>query len=254
MVTLPAHPMQLPSRLRIAIEQAYPGFLEWYAKLFTGLRRVYGHWSVTGYCSPDKAYHREIILDSHGKAVVINPSNVPLTQDLNGHTDGRNNLNQCNIGSIAVCIGALDVTATTRNLGDKPPTKAEVDAFILETVLICNELKLPASVLMTHAEAANNVDFPSVDAPGIPAPPSYGPGMSDFERWDLHVRYNPTTGQMVPLFDGATALYPAGSVPRGPINARAVTLAPGWWYFPDYWRYSVLKGIAELNKAHWSKS
>jgi hypothetical protein len=238
---LPERPMSLTPAYHALLN---PKFLEWYLKTFTNTRRGYGHWSVTGYCSPDRAYHREIICVG-GVAQSINPAGVALTDDLDGHTSGRNT------GSIAICIGSLDSTASTDALGDKPPTLAEIKQFVEETARCCINLHMPVANLMTHAEAANNLDFPTTDDPDIPAPPSYGPGSKDFERWDLHVKMDVKTFKMVPLFDGSVALYPAGRLPHGPINARVTNLGEGWEYFPDWWRGQVALRIQELTKDKW---
>lgn len=237
--------MQLTKEYKDKVQQTYLTFLPWYEKMFRNQRMGYAHWQVSGRCSTDAAYHREIEQSEDGHVWIWN--NTPCDQDTNGHTDGRNS------NAFAIAL-AGEGDATTEDLGKNVSTPGQLRALVAAFVEACINNHIPVSQLMTHAEAANNVDFPAVDSPGIPAPPSYGPGSTDFERWDLHVMINLLTLEMKPLFRGATALYPPGRVPVNLARGEEFDIPAGWEYFPDWLRGQVILGIAKATESKWGNS
>lgn len=86
-----------------------------------------------------------------------------------------------NTGSIAITLCcALDATGPD-NLGPYPPTEAQINAVSQVVCVLADALDLTIDTdrVMTHAEAADNLD-------GLYTHDDYGPD-STCERWDLWV-------------------------------------------------------------------
>ncbi|MDF2634000.1 MAG: N-acetylmuramoyl-L-alanine amidase family 2 [Pelosinus sp.] len=136
--------------------------------------KLYLHWSAGHYGQFFDDYH--INIDQDGSIYIT-------TNDLSqskAHTYKRNT---AAIGiSLACCYGA-----TTDNLGNEPPTSMQIESMSQVVAVLCKTLDLTVDIyrVMTHAEAANNLDGlnPNYEENGYPDG-KYGPGFS-CERWDL---------------------------------------------------------------------
>jgi len=136
--------------------------------------KLYLHWSAAHYGQFFDDYH--INIDQDG-SVYITTNDF---SEIKSHTYKRNT---GAIGiSLACCYGA-----TTDNLGDEPPTTIQIEAMSQVVAVLCKALDLTVDIyrVMTHAEAANNLDGlnPDYEENGYPDG-KYGPGFS-WERWDL---------------------------------------------------------------------
>jgi hypothetical protein len=110
-------------------------------------------------------YH--VAIDYDGKIYV----DAPLDEVL-AHTWKRNS------GSVGITL-ACCVGATSEDLGDEPPTNAQIEAMAQAICAVADGLWLTIDInhVMTHGEAADNVD-------GIYPHEPYG-CLSTVERWDL---------------------------------------------------------------------
>jgi hypothetical protein len=136
--------------------------------------KLYLHWSAGHYGEFFDDYH--INIDQDGSVYVTTND----FSEIKSHTYKRNT---GAIGiSLACCYGA-----TTDNLGNEPPTAMQIEAMSQVVAVLCKALDLTVDIyrVMTHAEAANNLDGlnPNYEQNGYPDG-KYGPGFS-WERWDL---------------------------------------------------------------------
>lgn len=210
--------MQLTHDYRVQLD---PKFIAWYLREFKNSRMVYIHWSVTGRCSDDAAYHREVQQDENGRVWTLN--NIPCDQDLKAHTYGRNT-NSC-----AICVASM-AGGDTNDLGPNAPTPAQLVELIRATSETCRNLRIPVSNVMTHAEAADNVD-------GYDGYDPYGP-YTTCERWDFHTMIDVKTMFMKPAFNGGVAMHP-GDAPDGSL------------YFADWLRGEAIKRIQDITAHVW---
>lgn len=137
--------------------------------------KLYLHWSAGHYGQFSPAYHIHI---DHDGSVYVNGNDLSRVLS---HTYKRNT---GAIGiSLACCVGA----DTQGNWGVAPPTSAQIEAMAQVVAILANALDLTIDIyrVMTHAEAANNLDGvnPGYEANGYQNG-MYGPGYS-CERWDL---------------------------------------------------------------------
>lgn len=158
-----------------------PKFLEYYLKEFTNPRMVYMHWSAGPWGVNFSDYHCMVM--KRGNAVVVQ-YNENIKVDKHAHTFGRNT-NSC-----AVALAGF-YQATTSDLGEKAATPDQLRKMVQEIATICCELRSPVANVMSHAEAADNVDQgpnPPHPTPGLSGADSepYGPLSGTWERWDLH--------------------------------------------------------------------
>lgn len=129
--------------------------------------KIYLHWTAGRYDQCFNDYHLNITDDG-----TIYASTDDLSETL-AHTWHRNT------GSVGVtlccCYGA-----DTADLGDYPPTAAQIEAMAQVTAALAKVLWLTIDRdrIMTHAEAADNVDGL------LPEGDEYGP-RNGCERWDL---------------------------------------------------------------------
>ena len=143
--------------------------------------KIYLHWTAGRYSQFWDDYHVQI--DEDGKLYM--PPDVTLDDDSLPATYHRNT------GSVAVtllcCVGA-----TSEDLGEMPPTKAQIESMAKAIVAIADGLWLTIDKnhVLTHGECADNED-------GIYPHEEYGP-KSTCERWDLEYlqtdespRFNP---------------------------------------------------------------
>jgi hypothetical protein len=128
--------------------------------------KIYLHWTAGHYGQYYlNDYH--VAIDYDGKIYV----DAPLDEVL-AHTWKRNS------GSVGITL-ACCVGATSADLGDEPPTQAQIEAMAQAIVAVADGLWLTIDKahVMTHGEAADNED-------GIEPHEEYGP-KTTVERWDL---------------------------------------------------------------------
>ncbi len=129
--------------------------------------KIYLHWTAGRYDQCFDDYHLNITGDG-----TIYASTDDLSETL-AHTWHRNT------GSVGVtlccCYGA-----DTADLGNYPPTAAQIEAMAQVVAVLAKALWLTIDRdrIMTHAEAADNVDGL------LPEGDEYGP-RNGCERWDL---------------------------------------------------------------------
>ena len=88
-----------------------------------------------------------------------------------------------NTGSIAIALCCALDAQNSNNLGDYPPTAAQMNAVAQVICILADALNLTIDLqrVMTHAEAAKNLD-------GMHTHEDYGPYSGDLDtRWDLLV-------------------------------------------------------------------
>lgn len=127
--------------------------------------KIYLHWTAGHYFQKFDDYHINITAD--GK--------LYLAADLDevlAHTWRRNS------GSVGITL-CCAAGATSSNLGDEPPTAAQIEAMAQAICAVADGLWLTIDKkhVMTHGEAADNID-------GIYPHEPYGP-LTTVERWDL---------------------------------------------------------------------
>lgn len=127
--------------------------------------KIYLHWSAGHYNTVFDDYHINITGDG----------TMYLTGNLSGlkaHTYHRNT------GAVGISL-CCAYGATTNDLGNEPPTAAQIEAMAQAIEAVADGLWLTIDMehVMTHGEAADNVD-------GIYASEPYGP-QTTTERWDL---------------------------------------------------------------------
>lgn len=154
--------------------------------------KIYMHWSAGHYNTVFDDYHVNITADG----------TLYITGDLDevkAHTYHRNT------GAVGISL-CCAYGATTNDLGDEPPTQAQIEAMSQAIEAIADGLWLTIDMehVMTHAEAADNVD-------GIYASDPYGP-QSTTERWDL--QYLGTSESPYYITDYSSPLT-GGNVLRG---------------------------------------
>ena len=205
-----------------------PRFLAWYASEFTNKRMVYGHWTAGHRNQAFPEYHRVVTEGARDRPFIVN--NVPTYEDLHSHTFGRNT-NSCAV-ALAGFFGAK-----TDNLGERPVTREQINAFVDAITEICLNHRIPVAQFMSHGEAADNVDQgsnPPYDTPCLHGPDAkpYGP-MTTWERWDLHC-----------WIDQATlALY-----------APKIARPSGAIYWPDWIRGNVILNIQASTRSLWKST
>lgn len=136
--------------------------------------KIYLHWTAGRYNQFFDHYH--ISIDGDGKKFVS-------TTDLSEHKD---HTYRRNTGAIGIALNAC-YNANTEDLGDFPPTDAQIEALAQVVAVLAKALDLTVDVyrVMTHDECANNLDGinPGYESNGFPQG-KYGYGYS-CERWDL---------------------------------------------------------------------
>jgi hypothetical protein len=124
---------------------------------------IYLHWSAGHHYQVFEDYH--ININAEGE-IYLSEDN--LSTHLN-HTYMRNT------GCIGIAM-ACCAFASPENLGDEPPTEAQIDTMERIVAILSKYLDIPcdANNVMTHAEAA------LIDGYG------FAPGQT-YERWDLAI-------------------------------------------------------------------
>lgn len=136
--------------------------------------KLYLHWSAGHYGQFFDDYH--ISIDKDGSYYIS-------TDDF---SERKNHTYMRNTGAIGISL-ACAFNANTNNLGPEPPTDAQIEAMSQIVAVLCKTLDLTVDIyrVMTHAEAANNLDGfnPGYEDNGYPDG-MYGPEYG-CERWDL---------------------------------------------------------------------
>ena len=124
------------------------------------------HWSAGHYGQyfPDD-YHVQI--DEDGEIMLS-------TDDLSEVLAHTWHLNRGTVG-VSLCCACF---ATTSNLGDEPPTEAQIETMAQVIAVLCSNLWLTIrpDIVLTHGEAGDDSDLYDDDD-------LYGP-QNDCERWD----------------------------------------------------------------------
>lgn len=160
--------------------------------------KIYLHWTAGRYSQFWDDYHVQI--DEDGKLYM--PPDVTLDDDSLPATYHRNT------GSVAItllcCVGA-----TSEDLGEMPPTKAQIESMAQAIVAIADGLWLTIDKdhVLTHGECADNED-------GIYPHEEYGP-KSTCERWDLEYLQTDESPEFNPRAEDGSR---GGDVLRGKAN------------------------------------
>ena len=160
--------------------------------------KIYLHWTAGRYSQFWDDYHVQI--DEDGKLYM--PPYVTLDDDSLPATYYRNT------GSVAItllcCVGA-----TSEDLGEMPPTKAQIESMAQAIVAIADGLWLTIDKdhVLTHGECADNED-------GIYPHEEYGP-KSTCERWDLEYLQTDESPEFNPWAEDGSR---GGDVLRGKAN------------------------------------
>lgn len=160
--------------------------------------KIYLHWTAGRYSQFWDDYHVQI--DEDGKLYM--PPDVTLDDDSLPATYRRNT------GSVAItllcCVGA-----TTEDLGEMPPTEAQIESMAQAIVAISDGLWLTIDKnhVLTHGECADNED-------DIYAGEDYGP-KTTCERWDLEFLQTDESPKFNPWAEDGSR---GGDVLRGKAN------------------------------------
>lgn len=201
--------MQLIHEYKKQLDRA---FLPYYLDEFARRRMVYVHWSA-GHRNTNFADYHSVVLEERGKVRVAR--NCPAGLDQSGHTYQRNT------GSAAVCVASM-FGASASDLGPEQPTPAQLQVLVEEVASVCLTYRIPVGNIMTHAEAADNVD-------GAAGLDFYGP-RNGCERWDFWCWIAPHSLRLAPCTRPAP---------------------PGYIYFPDWLRGEVALRIQSATTKHW---
>ena len=160
--------------------------------------KIYLHWTAGRYSQFWDDYHVQI--DEDGKIYI--PPDVTLDDDSLPATYRRNT------GSVAItllcCVGA-----TSEDLGEMPPTEAQIESMAQAIVAIADGLWLTIDKdhVLTHGECADNED-------GIYPHEEYGP-KADCQRWDLEYLQTDESPKFNPWAEDGSR---GGDVLRGKAN------------------------------------
>lgn len=216
--------MQLKDKYRDRLD---PRFLSYYFKEFANKRMVYLHWTAGRRSTNFTDYH--IVVGASLRGFPEVHENTPSDQYLYAHTYGRNH-NSCAI-SLA---GLLD--ATTNDLGREVPDANQINRFVDVVTNVCLNLRTPVANIMTHAEAADNLDQEDRRTPSLYGDDAlpYGPS-STWERWDLHCFIDNQTLRLTPPGD-ARVLHPKTETSEA---------------FADWIRGQVMLNIQSHTRKYW---
>lgn len=159
--------------------------------------KIYLHWTAGRYGQMYDDYHLNI--DQDGS---IWASTDDFSETL-AHTWHRNT---ASIG-ITLCCG---YGATTEDLGEYPPTVAQIDSMaqVIAVLAPALWLTIDSKRVMTHAEAADNIDGM------LPEGDEYGPN-NGCERWDLQFLDTNESPEWITDYDDPRT---GGNVIRGKAN------------------------------------
>lgn len=131
--------------------------------------KLYIHWTVSRYDQTFDDYHVNITGDGR---VFVSTDNLA---EVKSATYMRNT------GSIAITLCCALGAEGPNDLGPYPPTESQINAAAQVICVLADALDLTIDIdrVMTHAEAADNLD-------GLNTHEDYGPN-STCEKWDLWV-------------------------------------------------------------------
>lgn len=157
--------------LETVAKQAYAAL--WGAAALVGRDvKIYLHWTAGGYDATFTDYH--LCITGNGE--------LKLTAPLDETISATYRRNSGSV-SIALCAARNAVAWAGGNylLGDCPPTVEQIECAAQTVAVLARSLDIPIDIehIMTHAEAADNLD-------GVYACDPYGPAHG-CERWDLAV-------------------------------------------------------------------
>lgn len=142
------------------------------------INTIYAHWSGMHYGQYFSDYHFNI-----GKDGTIY-TDIDSLLEKKSHTYYRNS------DSIGIALACAYKANGANNLGMEPPTGEQIEAMAQLIAVLCVDLGLPCDIqhVMTHAEAADNMDGRNIYYPEYTGFPNntYGPN-SNVDRWDLWV-------------------------------------------------------------------
>lgn len=151
------------------------------------------HWSAGWYEQKFEDYHINITGDGEIWLTVDDLAEVLAhTWKLNRGTVG-----------VSLCCAAC---ATTDDLGEAPPTEAQIEKMAQVIAVLCNHLWLTIrpDIVMTHGEAGDNADlYDDEDLYGV---------NNDCERWDLQFLGTDESPEFVSDYSDPTT---GGNVLRG---------------------------------------
>ena len=161
--------------------------------------KLYLHWTACPYNAVFEDYHINIGPDGELRF-------TGALDEIKSHTWKRNS------GAIGIAIDGC-TNANTSDLGDEPPTEAQIEAMAKVIAVLANALDLTIDLarVMTHGEAADNADG-YYGAYG--SEEEYGP-LSTVERWDLQSLGTDESREYIKNFDDPA---PGGNVLRGKAN------------------------------------
>jgi len=158
--------------------------------------KIYLHWSAGHYGQFFDDYH--VNIDADGSIYV---STDDLSEVL-AHTYKRNT------GAVGISL-ACCAFATSEDLGNEPPTAAQIESMAQAICAVADGLWLTIDKerVLTHGEAADNED-------GIAPHEEYGP-RSTCERWDLEYLGTSESPSFNPWAEDGTR---GGDILRGKAN------------------------------------
>ena len=130
--------------------------------------KLYCHWTGGWYDAMSEDYHINILQDGSIDLTNALSTSLPATY-------------RRNTGSVAITMDCAVDAMGQYDLGPNPPTDAQIESMAQVIAVLAEVLELPIDIyhVMTHAEAADNMD-------GWYACDPYGPA-NTVERWDLAV-------------------------------------------------------------------
>jgi hypothetical protein len=212
--------------------QLDPEFLRWYPHAFTTKRPGYIHWTAGPRDVSFDDYHRVYTSDARGVHIF---TNTDVMIDLHAHTYHRNT------GSFSVSVASMH-DATSDHFGDECATPQQIIAMLDDLVAVCQNHRIPVSMLMSHQEAADNMDYyPQPNSPEAPHDP-YGPLFGSCERWDWFAYIDSTTKQISPVFNKSEWLT---------ISRTARAAKPPKLPFMDWLRGEAALRLQAQTEAFW---
>lgn len=156
--------------LKTIAQQSYYGL--WTAARNLGRDvKLYCHWTGGYYDQLFNDYH--VLITGDGRVFV----STEYLAEIKNATYMRNT------GSVAIALCCAYNAKDENNLGYYPPTEAQMNALAQVICVIADalDLTIDADRVLTHAEAANNID-------GLNTHEDYGPYSGDPQtKWDLLV-------------------------------------------------------------------
>lgn len=159
--------------------------------------KIYLHWTAGRYAQDYDDYH--VCIQGDGTIVATTAD----FSDVLAHTWHRNT------GSVGITLDCA-YGSTSNDLGPYPPTAKQIEAMAQCITVVADALDLTIDRyrVMTHAEAADNIDGL------LPRGDEYGP-LNGCERWDLQYLGTPESPSWTTDYDDP---HTGGNVLRGKAN------------------------------------